>query len=65
MTYNFDPDRWYENQRALLEHRRARGEIDAIEFEKELERVGQRYDEMLQRLNGPFEIPPGRTNRQG
>jgi len=57
MTYNFDPDRWYENQRALLERRRACGEIDAGQFEEELERLGQRYDEMLRRLDGPFEIP--------
>jgi hypothetical protein len=57
MTYNFDPDRWYDNQRALLEHRRARGEIDATQFDEELERLGQRYDEMLERLSGPFELP--------
>lgn len=64
MTYNFDVDRWYENQRALLEHRRARGEITAAEFEEQLERLGERYDEMLQRLSGPFELPTKRTDRQ-
>jgi hypothetical protein len=61
MTYNFDPDRWYENQRALLEHRRARGEIDPAQFEAEMERLGERYDQMLERLSGPFDLPPGRT----
>ncbi len=59
MTYNFDPDRWYENQRALLEHRRARGEMDARTFEEELERLGERYDDMLERQNTPFELPKG------
>ncbi len=62
MTYNFDPDRWYENQRALLAHRRDRGEINDREFEQELERLGERYDEMLRRLDAPFELPPNRTN---
>ena len=57
MTYNFDPDRWYDNQRELLEHRRARGEIDAQQFDRELERLAERYDEMLRRLDGPFELP--------
>jgi len=57
MTYNFDADRWYENQRALLQQRRARGEISAAEFDEQLERLGERYDEMLQRLNGPFDLP--------
>jgi hypothetical protein len=64
MTYNFDPDRWYENQRALLEHSRARGELSAAEFEQQLERLGERYDEMLQRLTGPFELPAKRTDRR-
>jgi hypothetical protein len=64
MTYNFDADRWYENQRALLEQRRTRGEITATEFEEQLERLGERYDGMLQRLNGPFELPMKPTDRQ-
>ncbi len=62
MTYNFDPDRWYDNQRALLEHRRTTGEISDAEFEQEVERLEQRYDEMLQRQSAPFDLPPGRTN---
>jgi hypothetical protein len=57
MSYNFDPDRWYENHRALLEHRRAAGEIDQAEFEAEFERLGERYDEMLARLDGTFQMP--------
>ncbi len=57
MTYNFDVDRWYENQRALLAHRRAKGEIDQAAFEVELERLGERYDEMQSRLDGSFELP--------
>ncbi len=64
MTYNFDADRWYENQRALLEHRRARGELSAAEFETEIERLDERYDEMLRRLNGPFELPTKPTEPQ-
>ncbi len=57
MTYNFDPDRWYENHRALLEQRRARGEIDMAQFEAELERLAERYEEMLSRLDGTFQLP--------
>jgi hypothetical protein len=57
MTYNFDPDRWYENQRALLEHRKASGEIDQEQFRKDLQRLNERYDEMLERLDGSFRLP--------
>ncbi len=60
MTYNFDPDRWYDNQRALLEHRRDGGELSADQFQAEIERLEERYDEIVRRLDRPFELP----NRQ-
>jgi len=30
MTYNFDPDRWYENQRRVLDAKRERGELTML-----------------------------------
>ena len=57
MTYNFDPDRWYENQRALLEGRRTRGEIDTASYDAELDRLEARYDEMSRRLDASFDVP--------
>ena len=62
MTYNFDPDRWMEAHRAVLEARRDRGEIDDAELEAELLELDQRYDEMVARLDGTYEIPSSRTN---
>ncbi len=64
MTYNFDPDRWYDNQLALLQNRRDKGEIDAEEFERELARLEERYDQMQQRLDSSFDLPSSRTNHQ-
>jgi hypothetical protein len=57
MTYNFDPDRWYENQRRLLDARRAAGEIDQDTLGKLLEDLETRYDEMCRRQDRPFELP--------
>ena len=57
MTYNFDPDRWLEIQRAALEERLNRGEIDEAAFEAELGELDRRYDEMVSRLDGTYEIP--------
>lgn len=57
MTYNFDPDRWYENQRRVLDARRDRGELDSAGHEAELERLEARYEEMSRRLDTSFEIP--------
>ena len=63
VTYNFDPDRWYENRRLALAQRRARGEIDAAAFDAEVERLEARYDEMVRRLNAPFDIPDTKPQR--
>ncbi|MGE5361244.1 MAG: hypothetical protein ACM3NQ_19685 [Bacteroidales bacterium] len=57
MTYNFDVDRWYERQRHLLDARRAGGEIADDEYERELEALEQRYEEMGERLDGSFQLP--------
>jgi len=57
MTYNFDPDRWYQSHRAALEARRDRGELDDREFAAEAGELERRYEEMLDRLDGTYEIP--------
>ncbi len=62
MTYNFDPDRWLEAHRAVLEARRDRGEIDDVDFAAALIELDRRYEEMLTRLDGTYEIPPDRRD---
>jgi hypothetical protein len=57
VTYNFDPDRWYENQKALLTARRERGELDEPAFVEALAELDRRYEEMLARLDGSFQLP--------
>jgi len=57
MTYNFDPDRWYEAHRAALKARLERGEIDEAEFDAETVDLDRRYEEMLERLDGTYAIP--------
>ena len=63
MTYNFDPDRWYESHRAALQGRRDRGEMGDEAFEAELADLERRYDEMLERLDGTYEIPEYRADQ--
>ena len=57
MTYNFDPDRWYENQRRLLDHRLSSGEIDESEHRLELDDLDTRYEKMVRRLDGTYTLP--------
>ena len=57
MTYNFDPERWYENQQRLLDHRLTLGEIDEARYQLELEALDKRHEEMLRRLDGSYTLP--------
>ena len=57
MTYNFDVDRWFETQKALLDARLQRGELDTEAYRLALEDLDRRADEMLTRLDGTFQIP--------
>ena len=57
MTYNFDPDRWYDDERGILEDRFKAGEMNPREYEDALCDLDRRYDEMLKRLDGTYQIP--------
>jgi len=57
MTYNFDPDRWYENERAALEERRRAEGWSEADYEAALENLDRRHDEMVRRLDGSYQIP--------
>jgi hypothetical protein len=58
LTYNFDPDRWLENNRELLEQRRHRGELTPEQFEAELAELERRHEDMVRRLDGTYRLPP-------
>ena len=56
MTYNFDPDGWYDRQRAVLEAKRQRGELDDAALAAALEDLDRRYEEMMAQRDKPFEL---------
>jgi hypothetical protein len=60
VTYNLDPDLWLESHRAALAARRDRGEIDDAEYESKFLELDRRYQEMVARLDGTYEIPAGK-----
>ena len=57
MTYNFDPDKWYENEVAFLENSCKSGKISEPEYKKALEELGKRHGDMWDRLDGTYQIP--------
>jgi hypothetical protein len=57
MTYNFDPDRWFDNEYTALEGLLKQGELSRNAYETALEDLERRYDEMLERLDGTYRLP--------
>ena len=57
VTYNFDPDRWFDDERGILDARLKAGEVSAQEYQDALAALEKRYDEMLKRLDGTYQIP--------
>ena len=57
MTYNFDPDRWYENERMALELQYREGRLDQGELQEALTDLDIRYEKMVKRLDGTYQLP--------
>jgi hypothetical protein len=51
MTYNFDPDRWLENEQAALEARLKRGELTEDEFKQAWNALLDEYEAHCDRVN--------------
>ena len=57
MTYNFDPDRWYSNELALLKQKLASGALRQKEFDQAVMDLDSRYDKLVDHLDGTYQIP--------
>ncbi len=57
MTYNFDAEAWYDRERAVIDAKRQRGELDEAALAAALEDLDRRYEQLVARLDKPFELP--------
>ena len=57
MTYNFDPDKWYDIERDMLDQRFQKGQLSRQDYYEALEALDRRYEEMLDRLDGSYQLP--------
>ena len=57
MTYNFDPDRWYENEHSAIDAEYGSGKKTAQQYMDAIAELCRRYDEMMDRLDGTYQIP--------
>ncbi len=56
MTYNFDPDRWLDNELAAVEFELKSGRMNESDAERHKDKLMDRYDEMVTRLDGTYRI---------
>ena len=63
MTYNFDPDTWYDNEILVLKHQLKLKNITNDQFNIEMEMLEKRHEEMWDRLNRSYQVFPNKKNK--
>ncbi len=56
MTYNFDPDKWYDNELFIIKQKLKNSEITQSEYDAAVEILDKKLEEMWTRLNGTYQL---------
>ena len=56
MTYNFDPDKWYDNELFLIQSKLKNSELLQNEYDKAIEILDDKLEDMWKRLDGTYQI---------
>ena len=56
MTYNFDPDKWYDIERNYLKARLKSGKMTKEDFRSAIEELERQHAEIWKRLDGTYQI---------
>lgn len=59
MTYNFDPDKWYENELFLIQSKFKSGGMAQDEYDRALESLDEKIEQMWKRLDVSYQINAG------
>lgn len=62
MTYNFDPDKWYEDELFILQSKLKSMKITKSEYDIAVDALGERLEEMWDRLDGTYQVKPDHYN---
>jgi len=57
MTYNFDPERWFDRESAALEKAFREGALDQDAYAAARETLQQKLDALWDRLDGSYQLP--------
>ncbi len=56
MTYNFDPDKWYDNEIYVLQLRLKKKEISQDTYDEKVADLDKKHQKMWERLNNTYQI---------
>ena len=56
MTYNFDPDKWYDNELYLIQSKLKTGKITQNQYDQAVEILDKKLEEMWKRLDGTYQV---------
>ncbi|MCK5836335.1 MAG: hypothetical protein KAH09_03630 [Desulfobacula sp.] len=56
MTYNFDPDKWYDNELYLIQSKLKTDKTTKNEYDEAVEILDKKLEEMWERLDGTYQI---------
>ena len=56
MTYNFDPDKWYDIERGYLKARLKSGKMTKEDFNRAIVELERQLEEIWKRLDGSYQI---------
>ena len=57
MTYNFDPERWFDIESAALEKALREGTLDRDGYDEALDALQQKLDALWDNLDGSYRLP--------
>lgn len=57
MTYNFDPDRWYENEFSIIHFKFKTGHMTEQDYNEAVRELDQKHKKMWERLDGSYQMP--------
>ncbi len=56
MTYNFDPDKWYDDGLYMLKSKLKNSEITESEYEQAVDSLDKKHEKMWKRLDGTYQL---------
>ena len=57
MTYNFDPERWFDRESAALEKAFLEGALDRSAYDAARENLQNKLEALWDRLDGSYRLP--------